>query len=178
MCCRASCLRRFAVCAGDGLVREKPYPRLYHSAGRIAAPTDTSPAAIVAVRASESPVSRCQVATTTPFRRTTLSGVPPEWLALAQIIVANMPRLENAACAGRWGLFDHHRHKDPHRVTDEASALQLCAHCPALTACKAWVQGLPVWQRPTGVVAGQVVQPPKGSLPTGRPRGRSRNCPA
>jgi hypothetical protein len=63
---------------------------------------------------------------------------------------------------------------------DLETALRLCAGCPVLSQCRQWVASLEWWQRPTGIVAGTLVTPKRGSLPTGRPRGRrpKRRVPA
>jgi len=83
--------------------------------------------------------------------------VLPERLAPARIMLADSPRLDGARCIGRPQLFDQHRHNDPNRDRDQATALRTCASCPALTACRAWLDSLPAWQKPPGVIAGQVV---------------------
>ena len=60
----------------------------------------------------------------------------------------------------------------PRREADLEAALQLCAHCPALVLCRRWVNSLKPWERPVGVVAGTLLTPTRGSVPTGRRRGR------
>lgn len=67
----------------------------------------------------------------------------------ALLAAINTPNLASAACRGRHELYDSH---DP---SDVASAQRICAGCPALQACKQWVETSP--QRLHGyVVAGQV----------------------
>ena len=36
-------------------------------------------------------------------------------------------------------------------------ALRCCQSCPVLTQCSDWFDSLPAWDRPRGVVAGQVI---------------------
>jgi hypothetical protein len=110
------------------------------------------------------------VAQAKPPARSTLSGVP-DWQTLAQA-AATMPRLPNPAWKGRPELFDWHPLSDPPREADLEAALQLCAHCPALVLCRRWVNSLKPWERPVGVVAGTLLTPTRGSVPTGRRRGR------
>ncbi|MGK2904509.1 MAG: hypothetical protein ACSLE7_16895, partial [Mycobacterium sp.] len=38
------------------------------------------------------------------------------------------------------------------------AALRICAGCPALDRCRAWLDRLPINRRPRGVVAGAVVR--------------------
>lgn len=69
------------------------------------------------------------------------------------------PSLPGAACRGRWSLTDppgddetpenwHYR---------EAVAKAVCSTCPALSACRSWLESLPAQQRPVGVVAGRLI---------------------
>ena len=60
----------------------------------------------------------------------------------------------DAACRGKWELFDWTG--DP---ATERKALRLCAQCPALPACAAWFDSVPVALRPAGVIAGHVHRP-------------------
>lgn len=73
------------------------------------------------------------------------------------------PSLPGAACAGRWELFDHAAEakttglaagRAQAKAQDEA--LRVCAGCPQLEPCKAWVDSLPRNKRPYGVVAGRL----------------------
>jgi WhiB family transcriptional regulator, redox-sensing transcriptional regulator len=98
--------------------------------------------------------------------------VPPEWLALAIAVVGNSPPLDGAACRGRAELFDLQPRRAADRAHRESQALTLCAACQALSACQRWLDTLPAWQRPVGIVAGQVIRPAPGSQPAGRRRGR------
>lgn len=69
-----------------------------------------------------------------------------------------IPDLPGARCRGRHHLFDaaaedeqppavEHRHR---------AALELCAGCPVLAACGAWVASLRPKDRPAGVIAGRI----------------------
>jgi hypothetical protein len=72
--------------------------------------------------------------------------------------VGAAPCLPGARCRGRHALFDPAaKDEDPDNVTARhTQALTLCTHCPSLTRCKAWLDGLPVSKRPFGVIAGTV----------------------
>jgi hypothetical protein len=81
-------------------------------------------------------------------------------------LLAGIPALDGARCRGRSDLYE--RTNGEHRMTgrppsaelDDArrDALRLCNDgCPALDACRAWLDALPAAHRPRGVVAGQVV---------------------
>jgi hypothetical protein len=94
-----------------------------------------------------------------------------DWQSLAEWATA-APLLSGAACKGRPELFDWHPLTDSHRGADIETALALRASCPVLSECRQWVASLEWWQRPTGVVAGVLVTPKRGSVPTGQPRGR------
>jgi hypothetical protein len=69
-----------------------------------------------------------------------------------------IPDLPEAACRGHADLFDVAR-------TDRAAvakAKAICASCPALDDCRAWLADQPAALRPCGVVAGRYVAPPPG----------------
>lgn len=74
------------------------------------------------------------------------------WLA---VIAEGTPDLRGAACRGRAPEFDYDDPADPRA----APALALCADCPVLQACAAWLESLPDAAQPTGVVAGRIVPP-------------------
>jgi WhiB family redox-sensing transcriptional regulator len=78
------------------------------------------------------------------------------------------PALPGARCRGRHHLFDQAaRGENPDTVnTRHAQALGLCARCPSLSRCKDWFNALPARERPFGVVAGRVNQPPARPKPT------------
>ncbi|OBF23022.1 hypothetical protein A5725_12065 [Mycobacterium kubicae] len=82
----------------------------------------------------------------------------PELLAA---LAAAVPPLPGAHCRGHTRLFDTtigHAQKVDTREA-RAAALGLCATCPALDPCRAWLDRLPDHHRPTGVVAGQIINP-------------------
>ena len=66
-----------------------------------------------------------------------------------------IPTLDGANCAGQWSLFDEPEKKDRDRTDVVDYALRLCELCPALADCRAWLNGLPLDERPTGVIAGE-----------------------
>ena len=80
-------------------------------------------------------------------------------------LLAGIPALPGARCKGRSDLFE--RTVGEHRMTgrltktevDDArrEALRVCRVCPALMACRTWLDGLGVTRRPAGVVAGVVI---------------------
>lgn len=71
------------------------------------------------------------------------------------------PALPGAKCRGRHRLFDPARKGERAEVVAQrhAQAVQLCAGCPSLDRCRTWVDGLKPSRRPTGVVAGRIVEP-------------------
>ncbi len=80
-------------------------------------------------------------------------------------LAQGIPELPGARCKGREELFDQTitrpgggNHDDTVTYARRA-ATRLCASCPALTQCAAWVDGLPRSQRPTGVVGGKLTDP-------------------
>jgi len=82
-------------------------------------------------------------------------GNPFETLVLA---LAGCPSLPGARCRNRSALFDGAgQGEHPDLLADRhAQAAGLCAHCPALHGCRAWIDGLPRTRRPEGVVAGRI----------------------
>ncbi len=76
--------------------------------------------------------------------------------------------LHGAACRGHATLFDV---ADRHDRQAIAQSETICASCPALDGCRAWLASLPKPARPCGVVAGRYVAPPK-LRPTYEPRPR------
>jgi WhiB family redox-sensing transcriptional regulator len=72
--------------------------------------------------------------------------------------LATAPRLPGALCAGHADLFDPTGPEDDDTDTAErlSFAIRACWCCPALTACRSWVDSLPPKERPSGVVAGRV----------------------
>lgn len=74
-------------------------------------------------------------------------------------LAAGIPVLPGALCVGSHELFDPvdrwaERPKDVQ--SRHRAALRLCRRCPAAEACESWVEGMPRWDRPLGVVAGKV----------------------
>lgn len=86
------------------------------------------------------------------------------WMHMAAL-AAEIPALPGAACKARVDLYERtiSEHHAAGRLTktelDDArrEALRLCASCPALTRCRAWLSALPLSRRPAGVVAGVVI---------------------
>ena len=72
--------------------------------------------------------------------------------------LAGAPALPGARCRGRPHLFDPARPAEAEAsVADRhRQALALCAACPSLRRCAAWLDSLPPSKRPAGVVAGTV----------------------
>lgn len=75
-------------------------------------------------------------------------------------VLADVPRLEGAACQGLWPAFES---ANPEENPDEVAyrhttALATCRRCPALDACAEWASGLRGRDRPDGIVAGQIPQ--------------------
>ena len=72
--------------------------------------------------------------------------------------LAGAPALPGARCRGRPHLFDPARPAEAEAsVADRhRQALALCAACPSLNRCAAWLASLPPTEQPPGVVAGVV----------------------
>lgn len=72
--------------------------------------------------------------------------------------LAGVPALPGARCRGRPHLFDPAQPDEPPPTVDarHAQALGLCAACPSLNRCAAWLDSLHPKQRPSGVIAGTV----------------------
>lgn len=96
---------------------------------------------------------------------------PPPDVASLLAWRCGTPPLPGAACRGRWSLMDPPGDDE----TSEswryrtAAAKALCATCPALAACRAWLESTPTQQRPVGVVAGRLItkapRKPRGGQP-------------
>lgn len=69
--------------------------------------------------------------------------------------LANAPDFHGAACAdaAERELFDQATASPEARE----SALALCSGCPALVACRTWLEDVPRHRRRGGVVAGRVI---------------------
>jgi hypothetical protein len=76
--------------------------------------------------------------------------------ALFAMIAAYSPELPGAVCVDPAAreIFDR---VDTRATAAVAEAAWVCSRCPALTACRAWVEGLPPARRPRGVVGGLVI---------------------
>ena len=80
-------------------------------------------------------------------------------------LIAGIPELPGARCKGKAALYERTvgvRSGGGRPATDEvdaarAAALRLCDACPALAACRAWLEAQRPSRRPLGVVAGQLV---------------------
>lgn len=71
--------------------------------------------------------------------------------------LAETPDLPGAACMAHREVFDRCTAKAA-KPSSYARAIQVCADCPALPKCRAWVRSLPPRKRPEGVTAG-VIRP-------------------
>jgi hypothetical protein len=80
-----------------------------------------------------------------------------EALASLFATMAHSPNLSGAVCVDPAvrAVFD--RAADVRVAGAVAEAAWACTLCPALAACRAWVEGLPHGQRPRGVVGGLVI---------------------
>lgn len=76
--------------------------------------------------------------------------------------LAGVPVLRSARCRGHHATFDPPGDGEAAdtAAARHAQALTICSACPALEPCRAWVEGLPNKQKPSGVVAGQIRNPP------------------
>lgn len=100
----------------------------------------------------------------------------PDWNTM-RALLEGIPALPGARCKGRSDLYE--RTIGEHRMTGQitqtelddarSAALRLCAACPALDPCRAFLDALPGAHRPRGVVAGLVIT--AGGMPssTGTP---------
>jgi hypothetical protein len=84
----------------------------------------------------------------------------PGWVSLLADILRGTPRLENAACVGRWpGLFDPPARGEtldhPDVEYRHGIAVGICNTCVCRVECGRFVDSLPVSKRPAGVVAGR-----------------------
>lgn len=72
------------------------------------------------------------------------------------------PAFPGARCRGRSHLFDPPASREPAEVVAQrhTQAIGLCQQCPALDACKTWLNGLSTAKKPHGIVAGQIIAPP------------------
>lgn len=77
------------------------------------------------------------------------------WEDLAGAL-AGVPLLEGAKCKGRPERFDIDIRSDRESID---WAAYTCGACPALRKCRRWVDSLPPRQRPSGMVAGRLLDP-------------------
>ncbi len=78
-------------------------------------------------------------------------------MSAAQLLatLATTPNLPGAACVAERETFD--ACLEPWASTRIcAAAIRVCATCPALGPCAAWVHSLPIRKRPLGVTAGLI----------------------
>lgn len=85
---------------------------------------------------------------------------------LLAVVLAGLPVLPGAACREQRVVFAAAEDGDPGAVE---AAQAICATCPAVGACTAWLSSLPEADRPLGVVGGQQIEAPQSRRP-GRPR--------
>jgi hypothetical protein len=86
---------------------------------------------------------------------------PEGAIRLLASMLAGAPKLSDAACRGRFDLFDDRRGDEDAEdaETRHAAAAAMCCRCPALDACTAWTARLRGRHRPGGVVAGELPKP-------------------
>ncbi|WP_448222742.1 hypothetical protein [Gordonia iterans] len=82
-------------------------------------------------------------------------------------LLADQPDLSDAACRGRWALFDPAGEDEDPSVAEarHQRAAMICRSCPALAACRGWAERIPPKHRPPGVLAEIIPQ-----ARPGRPR--------
>ncbi|KMO82303.1 hypothetical protein [Mycolicibacterium chlorophenolicum] len=83
-------------------------------------------------------------------------------------LLRGIPDLPGARCKGKAQLFEatigEYRHRAGRPPTSDElgharrRALSVCRACPALSLCRAYLDGLPLAQRPRGVVAGLIIK--------------------
>jgi hypothetical protein len=84
--------------------------------------------------------------------------VTPSPIAELFADLAAVPRLRGARCRGQSELFDRTIPTlafRPVAAQARREALQVCRECPALRACRDWLDGLAPIDRPAGVIAGR-----------------------
>ena len=94
-------------------------------------------------------------------------------------VLRGAPKLPGAVCPD-WPAVFAATQANPRDTRDQTvdpetiayattTALRLCATCPALDPCRAWLDNLTPADRPTGVVAGLLQAEPPTEVSTGRP---------
>lgn len=76
---------------------------------------------------------------------------------LLSAILRGTPKLADAACVGRPGLWDPPGQGEslPDAEYRQGIALSICHSCDCRVECGRWIDSLPVSNRPAGVVAGR-----------------------
>jgi hypothetical protein len=69
-------------------------------------------------------------------------------------LLAGTPNLPGAACTHHRDIFD--ACTDRRAANTYKRAIRICAACPVLPQCSAWISSLPPSQRPFGVTAGRI----------------------
>lgn len=84
---------------------------------------------------------------------------------LAAAVTAGTPELPGAACTQDPRLFDPRRaeryaggEKPDTAAQRHAAAAAICHRCPVLHACRRWLDTVPRNRRPTGIVAGRLIE--------------------
>lgn len=95
----------------------------------------------------------------------------PDETALLVKILADTPRLEDAACIGHHALFDPAQEHEPASAANRRHRLatELCKQCPVLVECRHWASEQGTY---AGVIAGHIPPPPR---PRGRPTKNGRS---
>jgi WhiB family redox-sensing transcriptional regulator len=87
---------------------------------------------------------------------TDLAAVDPAAAAELLSALRVAPDLPRAACVGEREVFDNCLEPGGKAHAAYALAVRICAQCPALPDCAAWIDSLPAADRPFGVTAGQI----------------------
>ncbi|MGV0795954.1 hypothetical protein ABQF26_03235 [Mycolicibacterium elephantis] len=95
-------------------------------------------------------------------------------IATLAVALGGQPDMPEARCRGRHELFDPPAEgvarDDPAEVQRRAKARALCHGCPEFWRCREWVDSLPSWRRPLGIVAARDIR--ATPTPGGEPRPR------
>lgn len=103
-------------------------------------------------------------------RRKTPAPDPLPVVNLLIAILQGTPLLQGARCRIRPEVFDathpigQGASSTRHHLDARAAAVAECERCPALPACRSWLESLPASQRPSGIVAGQLTRRPTMKL--------------